>query len=301
MIHALTKFQTTAAGMALWALLAAAAAGAGSSGKPDCARLGRWHEDRLRSAWMAKEPEGRVDAGFREAAEALKNCPNEERIWYALLRAAELGARGFPAELAGDRAENLGDAAELAARRLPRSVRIMTMLARARGDAPAARAAAALDPSYLPAQAALAAALLKSGDAQGARAALDPLKGLEHVAGGPTLLARARLAAGDPDGALQAASQEPSSIDPLLVEPTARDERPRRAAFEVSGMAQLAAGRYEKAARLLLLAAAEGSDSARSVLRSDGKLRSALETLTHNKSLPAAQRSLLRELRTRTP
>lgn len=249
----------------------------------------------LALAALAMEPEARVLLAFGEAAQGIRACPSDEKLWYLLLRAAELGGGAYPVDLPGGQARELKVAAEAASQRFPNSARIATARARVLGTLDAARQAVVLDPSYVPAQVALGAALLRAGDALVARQVLErvPASELGRVRGGYALLARARLAVGDLDGAVAAAAKEPGPRPMNPIEPDARDERASRDAREVAGLAHLAAHRFDQAARMLLEAAA-GSASARASLEhASPELRQALVRLRRGGKLTSAERSLL--------
>jgi hypothetical protein len=274
-----------------------------AAGQADCQDRAQSVAAKLSMAREAKEPQGAVAMAFQEAEQDLKDCPQDETLWYLLLRAAEQGGSPFAATVDGIQIDDLKSAADSLAQRFPHSARIATVRARALSTVEAAKQAVALDPSYAPAHVALGAAKLRTGDAAGARAALENVHELGRVPGGYVLLARARLALGDADGAVAAAAKEPSPRQLNPIELGARDERPAREAREIMGLAHLAAKRFDKAARLLLEAAAGGSASARGTLeQADANLRAALGRLRHSKRLTPEEKSVLADvLKLKTP
>lgn len=175
------------------------------------------------------------------------------------------------------------------------------MRARALGTVAAAQAAVALDAAFASAQVALSKAQLQAGDAASARATLERMVNLQQVLGGQVLLARVLLAAGDAAGAVKAAQRE-LAVDPWKsAEPVSRALREQmlREATEVEGTAMLAQGNASAAARLLLIAAAQGAPEARTMLGTlsrDTKARPSLEKLAKDKRLPKEQGTLLRTL-----
>lgn len=248
-------------------------------------------------AQVAMDSAGAVASAFQQTAQNLAECPGEEDLWYLLLRSAELGGTPYGVTVLGIEIDDLKSAADEVAKRWPRSAKIATIRARALGSVQAAMQAVSLDPSYVPAQTALGAALLRAGDAKAARGVLESAPSLERIPGGYALLARARLDTGDAEGAVQAAAKEPSSspVDPI--EPCIRDERPQRDAKEAAGLAHLAAKRYDKAARLLVEAAAAGSAAARASLEdARPELQHALIRLSNSAKLSAAEKSLLSDI-----
>lgn len=277
-------------GLMLWG-------GGAATGQSDCHARARSVFGRLATARVAKEPEDAIRAAFQQAAQDLAECPSEEELWYLLLRSAELGGNPYAVKVQGIEIDDLKPAADAVYKLWPRSARVATIRARALGTVEAAREAAALDSSYSPAQVALGAALLEAKDAQGARQVLERVSELERIPRGYALLARARLETGDAEGAIAAALKEPGPRLTNPVEPGARDERPAREAREVMGLAQLATHRYDKAARILLGVAAEGSVSARTALeKADANLRRALLRLRESQRLSREERSVLTQI-----
>ncbi|HJZ87528.1 MAG TPA: hypothetical protein VKN99_20280 [Polyangia bacterium] len=270
---------------------AAADSTCGARSREVAASLGR--------ARLAMSPEAAVRASFEGAVRALAECVGDEELWYLLVRSAELGGGVFPTQVANSTVADLKAAVELAARRNPRSARIATIRARVIGGLQAARQAVALDPAYAPAQVTLAAALFAARDAKAARSVLAARTDLARVPGACALLARACLAEGDASEAIAVAEREPAPSALDLYEPGARDERPRRDAVEVAGLAYLHSGQFDPAAQRLLQAAAEGSAAARTALETGSpELRRALDRLARRKGLAPRERALLRELKT---
>ena len=148
--------------------------------------------------------------------------------------------------------------------KFPRSARIASIQARASGTIADARHALALDPTYLPARVALAAALLSSSPAEAATY-LAPEHDLAAVADGYTVLARTRWALRDSAGATEAAKLALHARTFHLIEPDARDPRPVSGAHEVLGQVLLAKNRFREAATHLKLAAPD-SPVARTIL-----------------------------------
>ena len=125
---------------------------------------------------------------IEHAGEEIKRCPNSEAVWYGVLRAQELkndDARADP------------QLAEQATQRVPISVRLATIRARALGTVEAAEMALKVDPSYAPAQVALGMAWLERGNAQRAREILEKVQAIDLVQYGPASLAQARLLTSD--------------------------------------------------------------------------------------------------------
>jgi hypothetical protein len=251
----------------------------------------------LTQASVAMEPMGWVREAFEDAANSLATCPDNETGWYVALRAAELGRGHYPIRVGNREVKSLGEAAELAGRTIPKSARIAAVRARIIGGVKAAQEALAVDPSYPPSQVALGKALLEAGDAEIACSRLQGVAQLDRVPGGLALLAEAKLASGDPVGALEAAARTAHADGLNSIEPTIPDRNRGIEMEEVKGLANLALRRFDRAARLLLAAAAEGSVKAHGTLRSaDANHRHALDELVKEKNLPKEQRRLLQEV-----
>jgi hypothetical protein len=141
----------------------------------------------------------------------LKQCSTSEGAWYAILRAREL---------LGCAPQRTLEMLDQAQRLVPRSVRIATLRARLLGTATAAKEALALDPAYLPAQLALASALLDEGRIQEASAILRRLDYPEAKG----LKARVRLSRREYRGAISELGQGGAYVlggDIFLLEPNA--------------------------------------------------------------------------------
>jgi len=123
----------------------------------------------------------------------------------------------------------------------------------------------ALDPTYTPAQVALARAQIKAGDPIVAAATLRPVKNLASVGDGYAVLARVRLDCGDAAGAIQAARNGLHRRELPSLEPEANDPRPLAEARAILGLAYLKQGRRRDAARELI-AAADLSETARDTI-----------------------------------
>lgn len=133
-------------------------------------------------------------------------CPTNETVLYATLRAQELTHSDHTPSK---------DLLAKAIAALPDSVRIATIRARAVGSVEAAETAVRLDPKYLPAQIALAAAYEHAGDHTSALRLLRSLRALGSVAGGPLLLAKIAFAVNDWRLAADSARREPNREGPL--------------------------------------------------------------------------------------
>jgi hypothetical protein len=195
-------------------LLALDSPDAGNTPGQGCPTLGR-HEDFSWSVLgpsLAKEPPPPGTEAKRFLADKdswLRDCPRNELVWYAVLRATELISqdRKAPPELV-----------EAARAAVPGSVWIETVRARTLGTVEAAEAAVRLAPKRIPSQVALAAAYERAGDRQSALRILRSIRDLQRVAGGPLLLARVALALGDAKLAAESARREPGS-ELGLIEP----------------------------------------------------------------------------------
>ena len=228
----------------------------------------------------------------RQGTLASQQCPSSETIAYVRLRAAELTE--VLTKPAGARA-GVVDAEQTAAR-FPKSVRIATVAARVEQDTESAEYALSIDPSYTPARVALASALLKKGMPDKARAALETVKDLNRTSDGYSVLASARLEAGDAAGAAQSAKFALTNREALAIEPDAGDPRPAVIAHTVLGIAMIKLGKYEDAARHLLDASSQ-SEEARNILKQgDPKLKAALVELRRSGKLTTQQRKALRQL-----
>lgn len=199
---------------------------------------------------VAKDASARLRPGER-ARQALvrdmgliETCAASEGNWYAILRAREL--------LGCDPRRTLELAAQ-AQRAVPKSVWIATVRARLLGTVAAAEAALALDPGHVPAQLALAAALLNDKQTHRAAALLRTLPSDEpsEAAG---LKGRVRLLANDPRRAATEATRENgvgAGGDALRIEPTAGLDWPWTA-VQVRALASAQLGKAREAARWLV-------------------------------------------------
>jgi hypothetical protein len=122
-----------------------------SSLAADCPRLERDVALHLESSRVAAEQEGVFEDVFEASRSGLEQCPNAETLWYGLIRAGELGFGQFPISIPSRRILDEVEAASEAASRIPRSVRIATVLARQQKTLDSARTAFAINPAYVPA------------------------------------------------------------------------------------------------------------------------------------------------------
>lgn len=257
--------------LVLVALLMAAGADAG---KTPCPILEAGLMRELSTSQVRMEPEiARASVG-EKAAEALKHCPNSEPIAYVCARAAELGTRVLSSDESRD-AHDL-DVVRSTAKAFPNSVRIATIRSRIDGTLESARAAAALDPSYAPAQVALASALLASGDTAGGRKAIEGVKDLAALDDGYAVLARIKWAAGDVAGAKQAANLELKGRRSEGGEPGGIGTRGIAQAHEVLALVAIKARKWNEAASHLLLADRESKTVRELLDRPEPHLKRAL-------------------------
>jgi len=248
-----------------------------------CAREERALAKRFSMSAVSMEPESALRGIFDRATESKRRCPQSEAIEYFRLRAAELG-RGGPIvrPVAADRGELDAMTAE-AGHRFPSSARIATIRARVLGTVDSAKQASILDPTYVPAKVALAAAMLEAGQIGDARDLLEQVKNLDSTSDGFSVLARARLKMGDVGGARKAAKMVLTGRSIDLIEPDARDPRPDLSAHETLGMISLSKKQYADAAKHLSIAA-QTSTQAQSVLANpDPDLRRAIERARRGK------------------
>ncbi|MGD0837027.1 MAG: hypothetical protein ABSB49_10345 [Polyangia bacterium] len=246
----------------LVSLLAVNAPEVGAIVSQDCPSPGKsehflW---RMMGPDLAKEPPPPGTAAkkfLRHKDGWLGDCPHNETVWYAVLRAAELTSpdRKAPADII-----------EAARTAVPNSVWIETVRARALGTVEAAEAAVRLDPKHLPAQVALAAAYERAGDHESALRILRALRDLRRVVGGSLLLARVALAVGDDKLAAEAANREPDR-ESFFVEPVSSMLLVSEARL-LEGDARLKLGQADKALSAFYKAVSWGSDEARARLRS---------------------------------
>jgi tetratricopeptide (TPR) repeat protein len=208
----------------------------------------------LETARFEKEPEGTVRKVFDDATKAELRCPANELVAYARLRSAELGRGAFVGDLTPAARAELRTDADKAAARFPHAVKILAIGARADGTVPAARRAVAADPNYIPAKVALAAALIREGNAPSAVGMLEAIPNLDATSDGFTILARAHFAVHDLKGALRAARLVFKGRSSELIEPDVGNPWPAVEAHEIAGLASLELKRYDEAARHLIAA-----------------------------------------------
>lgn len=173
-------------------------------------------EDHLGNrAASSMPPPGRVARLLLEEKDQwLRDCPKNEYVWYAILRASELTSADGKAPL---------EMVQAARNAVPDSRWIETVYARAVGTVQAARTVAERWQWHAPAKVALAAAYERSGQVEAALAILEPMlqsSDLEVVVGGPLLLGRVALALRKPALAVQAARTE-SHGQAVPIEPVA--------------------------------------------------------------------------------
>lgn len=214
----------------------------------------------------AADQVGALRSQYAHAVETLAECSDSEPLWYALIRAAELGVGEFPLVIGARTFATPIDAAREAVSRVPGSARIATVLARLDSTTASARRAVALDAAWGPALAALAAALAAEGSNGEADAILATTSVTKSVPGANTVRARILIALGKPEQAAALARRDlgdvwPDAPEPFLMSVVRRD------ATETLGLALLAAHQPKQAAPHLKAAAALGSERARTVLK----------------------------------
>ena len=229
-----------------------------------CGDLANDLDDEMNRTSLAMEPESGLASIYDQATQGAERCPDSEGLAYLRLRAAALGRGARVGRQAPSADDEWRMLTTFLAARFPQSAQIATVQARASGTAADARKALALNPKYLPARVALAAALRSSLPTE-ALTYLTPERDLATVSDGYTVLARARWALGDSAGAIEAAKQALHARAFRLIEPDARDPRPLSGAHEVMGQALLAKKRFGEAATHLKLAAPD-SAVARAIL-----------------------------------
>ena len=164
-------------------------------------------EQELWQVGVAMDQVGALRLAFDHARDLLPKCPSSEPVWYALVRAIEVGVVELPVQLAGQTVGTAVEAARAGAAKCSSSVRIKTVLARLEGTEAAARDALALHANYAPASLALAAALMADGKGEGALPILDT-KGVQKLPGANTLRSHALLSLGKVKPAIAAARGE---------------------------------------------------------------------------------------------
>lgn len=197
---------------------------------------------------IQKEPESTLRYVFTTATEAWAKCPQAEGLAYLRVRSAELGGGKFVGELPAGGLEELRKLTAEAARRFPRSARILTARARTARDAVAARGAVAIDPNYAPARVALADILVDAGEWAEAQKVLRRARTPNGAVDVFTVLARIDLAKGDRRSALAQAERALKAPSMNSVEPDAGDPRPVMRAHAVAALAAIALGRFQRAA-----------------------------------------------------
>jgi hypothetical protein len=185
---------------------------------------------------------------LRRIGPVLTHCPHSEGTWYALLRAREL--------LSCDPEQTLGLATR-ALSSVPSSAWIATVRARALGTVAAAEAAIALDPKHLPAQLALANALIDAGEIARAREIVEGM-GRAKVVPREEIRARLALASHRWRDVFRGESNEGRFYDSSFVEPVAGDWWPWLV-NQIWALADAKRGKVREAARSLGWAIEAGS------------------------------------------
>jgi hypothetical protein len=239
-------------------------AGTAAVGPEPCQALAEDLRSTLDRAKIAMEPQSAIGMVYQRATEAKDRCAADESLAYLRLRTAELGRGASVGRQSQSSVEELRTLTLALSISFPRSARIATVQARVSGVAADGRRATELDPSYAPAQVALAAALLATNPKE-ALAHLATVQNPGALSDGYTVLARVRLALGDLDGAAKAARAELKGRQLELIEPDGRDPRPISGAHEVLGLVALQRHDYRTAAMHLRAAAAD-SGRARAIL-----------------------------------
>jgi hypothetical protein len=240
------------------------------------------------------EPRGTLHQLVHEADDLLKRCPNNERLWYELVRGDEMlleyslaSGQPFMTSLAKLTAE--------AVRRIPDSPRIALVDARARPEPEHVAALVARFPEFAPLRVALARAQLDSGDVDAAAATMAALKNVKSVSGAVETLAAIRLAKGDPAGALKTLANR-AVRDSVGSEADWWTGRLRRQRAEVAYQAQLALHRPAAALRPLLDAAERGSKAAQELLKKpDPPVAKAIAAARRSGKLNAIDREYLKK------
>jgi tetratricopeptide (TPR) repeat protein len=229
---------------AVFAPLAACAISAALA--PPCPTLAEDLTKELAQSTLAMEPEGVRRTIYDRASAAIARCPGNETLAYLRLRAAELSVDDPMGQIISE--SSLKVLAQESSLEFPGSASIATVRARLEGTVDLARKAAAIDPTYLPARMALAAALLRAGDIAGASGILESAKDLSRLDDGYAILAQARLASHDSEGAIRAARQQLTGRKLFRLEPGGGGEGAVGAAHEVLALAFVSRGQFAKAA-----------------------------------------------------
>jgi hypothetical protein len=228
----------------------------------NCAGVADVFVGRIALSAGAADEDGAFTLMRRAAEDDLRACPDLEPQRYYLARMAELGYAG--ARRAGGPTPEARAFADESLRQHPHSVRIATVAARLDGSIEAAQRAVTLDPGYIPAQTALAAALAAKGDRSAALATLAAA-GSGQSAAALSLRARIKLAAGDAGGALADALAAGNAAQKKQPEPTPGRDIVRDAE-ELLGLSSRALGKSAEAKKHLERAASLGSAAAREAL-----------------------------------
>lgn len=239
---------------------------AGSAEASTCELEAQGVQQELWQVGAAKDQVGALRMAFIHAQELLAKCQSSEPLWYALVRAIELGLVQLPLEVAGQTIGTAVDGARAAVARCSRSVRIKTVFARLEGTEVAAREALAVDARYAPAALALAVALTAVGKGDEALSILDT-KDVEKLPGADTARSATLLRLGKVKPAIAAARREINEEGSISPEPTIRKFIVRDAELAI-GIALRADRRAVEAKSHLEIAASLGSQAARELLTS---------------------------------
>jgi hypothetical protein len=260
----------------------------------------------LGSSVEAKDFPGAIRMVFREALQTLNRGGGIEEAWYVAARSAELarelgiGETLFPATIQGRSFRTLAELTGMAVAQAPSSARIATVDVWATLDVGKAAKAIKRFPKHLPLRVALARAQLAAEDAAGSLQTLLDVPHLETIPRGMTVLSAARLANGDPRGALAALKVReptPAFLD-FESELDARSRALRRERLETLYRAQLALNRPREAIRPLLDAAEMGSAEARRMLKEmEPRLEEAFRAAAKKGTLTEFDRQFLRDIR----
>ena len=240
-----------------------------------------------------EEPRGTLHQSVRETEDMLKRCPDNERLWYELVRGNEMllehslaSGQPFMTSLAALTAE--------AVRRIPDSPRIALVDARARPEPGHVAALVARFPEFAPLRVVLARAQLDSGDVDAAAETLAAVKNAKSVSGAVEILAAIKLAKGDPAGALKTLANRPVN-NSVGSESDWWVGRLRRQRAEVAYQAHLALHHPAAALRPLLDAAERGSKSAEALLKKPSpEVAKALAAARRSGKLDAIDREYLK-------
>ena len=241
----------------LCGLLSATSSSATSVAPSDstCASIESGLEAQVQTLAIVKDEMGAFRSIFRDALNAVGQCPQSARLWYLTARSAEI----LDGRFGNDFSAQQGGLATLvgkACAHAQSSVAIATVAARVDGSSASARRALALDDHYAPAQRALAEALAREGAIAAALQVAKPPTG-----GSASMhLTRARILrlAKRPTEALSEANKiafgQPDEVTPSV--DLYRDTQ------EVIGFALQDLGRRAEARKALRAAALAGSTSA---------------------------------------